>query len=158
IARLKAQVEALSQPQASPPPAVSQTLPASRATASASPEPAPAPAADAGTKVTWKGAPEVSGEGGWSFKPRGRLQLDTGWIGAPSSLDAGDSLGLATEVRRAFLGVGGTLPGGFGYRLEADFAGDSVELTDAFLTYEAAEGLTLLLGHHKPFFGLEEET
>jgi phosphate-selective porin OprO/OprP len=108
--------------------------------------------------VSWKGGPEVSGEGGWSFKPRGRLQIDSGWIGAPSSLDAGDSLGFATEVRRAYLGVSGTLPGGFGYRLEADFAGDSVELTDAYLTYEPAKGLTLLLGHHKPFFGLEEET
>src|SRR5690606_2124619 len=117
-ARLKAQVQDLSQPKAAPVPAPPAAVPAAPA---ASDMAEPAAAADGGTRVTWKGAPEVSGEGGWSFKPRGRLQLDTGWIGAPSSLDAGDSLGLATEVRRAFLGVGGTLPGGFGYRLEADF-------------------------------------
>jgi phosphate-selective porin OprO/OprP len=153
IVRLKAQVDDLSQPQSNPaPPSIAPASGTSDVSAK------PAAATDPGPKVTWKGAPELRAEGGWSFKPRGRLQLDTGWIDAPSSLDAGDSLGFATEVRRAYLGLGGTLPGGLGYRLEADFASDSVELTDAFLTYEAAEGLTLLLGHHKPFFGLEEET
>ena len=30
----------------------------------------------------------------------------------------------------------GDIPGGFGYKFEADFAGDSVALADAILTYE----------------------
>src|SRR5688500_10128530 len=35
-------------------------------------------------KIGWKGAPELSTEDGWSFKPRGRLQVDLGAISAPS--------------------------------------------------------------------------
>jgi phosphate-selective porin OprO and OprP len=131
-------------------------------------EPAPAPAtivAQADTQaepgkapvsVEWKGAPEIKGEGGWSFKPRGRLQIDTANVDAPDSAAFGNSFGTATEFRRAYLGVEGSLPGNFGYRIEADFAESSVELTDVYLTYEPADGITLTLGHHKPFFGLEE--
>ena len=52
---------------------------------------------------------------------------------------AGNSLGVGTEFRRAFLGFEGTLPGEFGYRIEADLANSSVELTDVYLTYKAAQ-------------------
>src|SRR5688572_29464661 len=63
-------------------------------------EAAPAPAAPASeTEVEWKGAPELTGEGGWSFKPRGRLQVDTAAIDAPAAIP-GDSLGFGTELRR----------------------------------------------------------
>jgi phosphate-selective porin OprO and OprP len=113
----------------------------------------PAPAA----KVEWKGAPELSAHGGWSFKPRGRLQVDAAMIDAPSSIP-GNSLGFATEFRRVYLGLDGTIPGGFGYRVEADFANSSVNLTDVYLTYRLARGVTLTLGQHKPFGGLEEMT
>ena len=58
-------------------------------------------------KVAWKGAPELEGKGGWSFKPRGRLQYDAGIVNAPGSIsDRG--LGFASEVRRARLGVEGS--------------------------------------------------
>lgn len=109
-------------------------------------------------EIAWKGAPEISAPGGWSFKPRGRMQLDSGVLGLPASVPAGDSRGIATEVRRAYLGVDGKLPGGFGYRLEADFAPSPVELTDIYLTYEPSDALTLTLGHHKTFSGLEDLT
>lgn len=123
------------------------------------PSPTPAPAmAQQETKVAWKGAPEVSAPGGWSFKPRGRLQLDSAVIDAPASVDAGDRLGFGTEVRRAFLGVEGTLPGNFGYRMEVDVAASGVELTDVFLTYKPTDKLTFTLGHQKAFWGLEELT
>jgi len=52
----------------------------------------------------------------------------------------------------------GTIPGGFGYRLEADVANSTVELTDVYLTYKPARELTLTVGQHKPFWGLEELT
>ena len=91
-------------------------------------------------------------EGGLSFKPRGRLQLDTAAIDAPDGV-AGDKLGVGTEIRRAFLGIEGTLPGDFGYRIEADLANSSVELTDVFLTYKPTDELTLTVGQHKPFGG-----
>ena len=114
---------------------------------------APAPAAT----ITWRGAPEIAGEGGWSFKPRGRLQIDTGVIDAPSAI-AGNSLGFGTEFRRAYIGVEGTLPGGFGYRMEADVANSAVDLTDVYLTYKASRELTLTAGQHKAFWGLDEMT
>lgn len=148
IARLSAQVTELQARIDSQPPAA-PAAPAVAAASPAAPEESPA-------SIAWKGAPEISGEGGWSFKPRGRLQIDTATVNAPDSAAFGNSLGTATEFRRAYLGVEGSLPGNFGYRLEADFASSSVELTDVYLTYEPADGLIFTLGHHKPFFGLEE--
>ncbi len=105
--------------------------------------------------VAWKGAPEFTGKDGWSFKPRGRLQVDTGGVDAPGT---NTSLGMATELRRAFLGVDGTMPGGIGYRAEIDVANSGVEITDLYLTYKASPKLTLTLGQHKPFWGMEEMT
>lgn len=105
-------------------------------------------------KIGFKGAPEIKGKDGWSFKPRGRILYDFGTVNAPDSIvDAG--LGFANEARRIRLGASGSIPGGFGYKLEADFAGNDVELTDAHFTYEDG-GLTVTLGQHNNFQGLEE--
>ncbi len=114
-----------------------------------------AEAAKSPVDVAWKGAPEISGEGGWSFKPRGRLQMDAGTINAPDSTGVVDGFG--SELRRARLGVEGDIPGGFGYKFEVDFAGNKVELTDAILTY-ATGGLTISAGQHNNFQSLEELT
>lgn len=133
-------------------------LRAREASNQAQPDAAPASKSDAGEKastVSWEGAPEISQEGGWSFKPRGRVQVDTAAIDAPGSV-AGD--GLSTEFRRVYLGVDGSLPGNFGYRVEADIASSSVELTDVYLTYDASDALSFTLGHHKTFSGLEDTT
>lgn len=107
------------------------------------------------TEVSWKGAPEISGEGGWSFKPRGRLQFDAGFIDAPETIGQPDGFG--SEARRIRLGVEGDMPGGFGYKLEADFAGGGVEIADAILTYQDG-GLTVSAGQHNTFQSLEELT
>jgi len=105
-------------------------------------------------KIAFKGAPEIKGEGGWSFKPRGRILVDAGTVNAPNSIvDRG--LGFANEARRIRMGVSGSMPGGFGYKLEADFADNEVDLTDAFLTYEQG-GLTVTAGQHNNFQSLEE--
>jgi phosphate-selective porin OprO/OprP len=123
---------------------------ASAATAAAAP-------AAGGPRVAWKGAPEITGESGWSFKPRGRIQLDAGTVSSPPGIaDAG--LGFGSELRRAFIGFDGTVPGGFGYRAEIDVAGSAVEITDFYLTYQASRELGFTLGHQKPFWGLEELT
>lgn len=103
--------------------------------------------------VKFKAAPELSGEGGWTFKPRGRANIDVGYVSAPSSTGA-DS-GFDAEARRIRLGVAGDIPGGFGYKIEADFAEDEVALTDAIITYEDG-GLTLSAGQHNNFQSLEE--
>lgn len=160
IDRLSAQVDELKaqvrtgQASAS---AVPATASAVAASASETAKPASAPTADKAVNVAWKGGPEITGPGGWSFKPRGRLQIDSAVVAAPAGIP-GNETGVATEFRRAFLGVEGTLPGGFGYRMEADVANSSVELTDVFLTYKASKDLTLTVGQHKPFTGLEELT
>jgi phosphate-selective porin OprO/OprP len=107
-------------------------------------------------EVAWKGAPEFS-SGDWSFKPRGRLQFDLGYLALPAGV-ADKSAGFGSEVRRAYLGFEGKMPGGFGYRAEIDVAPSAVEITDLYLTYNPSKELTLTVGQHKPFWGLEEMT
>jgi phosphate-selective porin OprO/OprP len=138
-----------------------QTLETRLDAATAQPAPAPVPVppsvtAKPATEINWKGGPEIKTADGWSFKPRGRMQLDVAGVDAPGSV-AGNSLGVGTEFRRLFLGVEGKIPGGFGYRIEADFANSSVELTDAYLTYGTGP-VTVMAGQTKPFWSLEELT
>lgn len=107
---------------------------------------------------SWKGAPLFEDkESGWSFKPRGRLQYDLGWVGKPEGV-TDRSLGFSNELRRARLGVEGAMPGGFGYKFEADFADNSVEITDAIISYRASDDLGLVVGQHNNFQSLEELT
>ncbi|APG63582.1 porin [Sphingorhabdus lutea] len=105
-------------------------------------------------KVKWKGAPEFSNDDGWSFKPRGRILYDAATVSTPSGI-TDNGLGFSNEVRRARLGVQGTIPGGFEYKFEGDFANGGVELTDAFLAY-AGKNVTINVGQHNNFQGLEE--
>jgi phosphate-selective porin OprO and OprP len=155
VAALRAEVAALKAQLAD----VSQKVDA----VSAAPAPAAVPAAPAAatvpeTEIKWSGAPELKTKSGFSFKPRGRIQFDIGTVNAPNSVAlATPSLGTSTEFRRLFLGVDGTLPGGFGYRAEADFANSSVNLTDVWLTYKAGNAL-ITVGQQKTFSGLEEQT
>ncbi len=107
------------------------------------------------TTISWKGAPVIESESGWSFKPRGRLMYDAGWIYAPDMTGADNGFG--NEVRRARLGVQGDVPGGFGYKFELDFAGNEVEVNDAIISYEDGD-LELAIGQHNNFQGLEELT
>ncbi|MGE3692222.1 MAG: OprO/OprP family phosphate-selective porin [Novosphingobium sp.] len=108
------------------------------------------------TTIVWKGAPEIEGKGGWSFKPRGRVNFDAGTVSQPNGItDKG--LGFANEIRRARLGVEGSIPGGFGYKFEMDFAPSSVEVTDALLSYKHG-GLTVTAGQHNNFQSMEELT
>jgi len=111
--------------------------------------------ASEGATIAWKGAPEITGKGGWSFKPRGRLQYDAGTISAPE-ID-GKEDGFGNEARRVRLGVEGDIPGGFGYKFEADFAGNEVEIADAMLTY-ADGGLKVAIGQQNNFQSMEELT
>lgn len=105
--------------------------------------------------IAFKGAPEIKGDGGWSFKPRGRLQYDTGFVNAPDTTGREDGWG--TNVRRARLGVQGTMPGGFGYKAEVDFANSEVAVTDAYISYEAGD-LEISVGQFNNFQSLEELT
>lgn len=107
-------------------------------------------------KVKWRGAPEISNENGFSFKPRGRVQWDVASSNTPAGVGEDSGGGLRTEFRRVYLGVDGKLPGGFGYRVEADIA-DGVSLTDVYLSYSTGP-VTITAGQVKPFWGLDEMT
>ncbi len=131
---------------------------ASAAVAAIPAQPAATVSAKPATEVTWDGAPRLATKDGWSFKPRGRLQVDVAGVDAPEGLAGHKSLGIGTELRRAYLGLDGTMPGGFGYRIEADFANSGVDLTDLYLTYKASPKLTITLGQHKPFQSMEDMT
>ena len=104
--------------------------------------------------------PAAAAPSEWSIKPRGRLQFDFGTIGGTTlDLPANQAqLGPDTRIRRAYLGVDITIPGGFGARFETDFAADPITLTDAYVFYKPNKDLTITAGHHKPFWGLEEMT
>jgi len=106
--------------------------------------------------VEWKGAPKIKGEGGWSFKPRGRVQVDVATVDAPSGV-SDPGLGFSNELRRVRLGAEGTVPGGFGYKVYGDIASGGFTLNDAFFYYKK-NGLKLSFGHLNNFQGLEELT
>ncbi|MDA0819464.1 MAG: porin [Proteobacteria bacterium] len=133
--------------------AASQAASAASETASAAVT--AAEAADAGASIAFKGAPEIKADGGWSFKPRGRLQYDAGITSVPSS--TGRSDGFGSEAHRARLGVSGDMPGGFGYKFEVDFAGNDVAATDAIISYEAGDA-EISVGQMNTFQSLEELT
>ena len=147
ISRLSERIDQLQAEPAAPAPVIAAQAPVA----------APAPATPPPVQIAWRGAPEITGEGGFSFKPRGRLQVDAGTVSAPAGISDA-STGFGSEIRRAFLGAEGKLPGGFGYRAEIDIAASAVEITDLYLTYQASPDLTLMLGQTKPFWGLEEGT
>lgn len=119
------------------------------------PAPAPAPAAPVVTAAAPTPAPAPAAASA-SVRLRGRIQIDAGFVNAPDALvDRG--LGFSTELRRVYLGVDGTIPGGFGYRLEADFADNDIALTDAYLNWTRGP-LTLTLGNQKTFASMEDQT
>jgi phosphate-selective porin OprO/OprP len=106
---------------------------------------------------SWKGAPQlVDKEAGWSFKPRGRLMYDFATVNGPDGFSNG-GLGFSNEVRRARLGVEGTIPGNFGYKFELDFAPGEIEFTDAYLSYSRGP-VELIVGQHNNFQSLDELT
>ena len=121
-------------------------------------QPAATASAKPATEISWDGAPKLTASGGWSFKPRGRMQLDVAGVNAPNSLVSRQKLGIGTEFRRAYIGFDGTIPGGFGYRVEADLANSGVDLTDVYLTYKASPQITITAGQHKPFQSMEDMT
>ena len=122
----------------------------------ASPAAAAATAPAPPENITWKGAPRFSNADGWSFKPRGRLVYDAAYVGSPDGVrDPG--LGFSNELRRARLGMEGSIPGGFGYKLELEFADGSPLFTDAYLDYGKG-ALTITVGQHNNFQSLEELT
>ncbi|MXP08647.1 OprO/OprP family phosphate-selective porin [Pseudoblastomonas halimionae] len=129
--------------------------PAADAEAAAETVRAAMPTDESGRAAVVKSAPATRGDGGWSFKPFGRLQYDAGATSVPDA--TGRSDGWGNELRRARLGVTGDMPDGFAYKIEVDFAGNEVEITDAIVAYGTGD-LEITLGQHNNFQSLEELT
>jgi phosphate-selective porin OprO and OprP len=109
---------------------------------------------------SWKGAPLFEDkEAGWSFKPRGRLQYDVGYVSNPEDNIVTRTLGFNTRFRRIRLGAEGTIPGGLGYKFEADFANGSVGFGDVIMTYSPKNApIVLALGNQETNNGLEQQS
>src|SRR5262249_8051851 len=74
------------------------------------------------TTPTWKGGPQFDDkDAGFSFKPRGAMQFDAGYVGFPNGKNLPgtvgglnyNNLGWNSRARRLLIGADGTLPGGF---------------------------------------------
>jgi phosphate-selective porin OprO/OprP len=78
------------------------------------------------------------------LKVRGRLQTDALLVNGDEHVG-----GVATQIRRFYLGVEGRSEDGFRYQAEADFAGGKVVLQDAFVGYQLNAQSELLAGHLK---------
>lgn len=122
-------------------------------------------------KVTpsWKGAPLVEDkEAGWSFKPKGLMQYDAGFVGFPDGrerrgtilggLNYGN-LGWNTRPRRLTIGAEGTIPGGFRYSAEFNFVQNALDFEDVLLAYDFKKSpVTAQIGYFYPFSSLETMT
>jgi phosphate-selective porin OprO/OprP len=107
---------------------------------------------------SWRGAPQLSdADAGWSFKARGRLHYDTGFVDAPGAYAVNRNLGFNSRVRRVRLGAEGTMPGGFGYKVEADFANSNVGFGDVLISYTpASKAWQARIGNFETLNGLEQ--
>lgn len=118
----------------------------------------------------WKGAPSWTGPDGWTFKPKGVLQFDAGYVSLPrdiaglvpvSNTSAGsgvntNNLGWNSRARRLIFGVEGSMPAGFGYKFEFELSQGGVQYEDLIISWQkpgSAWGVTL--GYQYPLSSLE---
>jgi phosphate-selective porin OprO/OprP len=96
-------------------------------------------------KVKWTdGGPEfTSGDGFFTFHPRGRVQIDASTTRG-SNFDARNISG--TEAASLRLGAEGSM-GKLGYKVEADFADEVVSIKEAYLSYDST-----LFGHKTEYY------
>ncbi|HEX8448923.1 MAG TPA: porin [Allosphingosinicella sp.] len=98
-------------------------------------------------------APTLSDDKGeFTFKPRGVIDADYALF---DERRGGYDYNDGTAFRRARIGLEGTAMKVFNYRIEVDFAGNQVGITDAYLQYAGVEHLLVTAGQHKAPFGLE---
>jgi phosphate-selective porin OprO and OprP len=125
---------------------------------------------------TWKGAPQFAdgSSGGFTFKPKGQIQVDAGFVSNPGSTGGTtgpitsafgasgintNNLGFNNRLRRVNVGAEGSLPGGFGYSFEFELSQGSVGYEDIVLTYQAkGSPLQFKVGHQYPLQSLDQMT
>jgi phosphate-selective porin OprO/OprP len=117
---------------------------------------------------SWKGAPQWADPGaGWTFKPKGVIQFDAGYITIPSYTGlAGtaatvggvntNNLGFNSRARRLIIGVEGTIPGDFSYKFELQLSQGAVDYEDMVIGYQkAGSPWSVTLGYQYPLSSLE---
>lgn len=117
---------------------------------------------------SWKGGPELADkDAGFSFKPKGFMQFDAGYVGYPNGDELRgtvgglnyQNLGFNTRARRIVFGAEGSLPGGFKYKAEFNLAQGTVDYEDILLSYDFKKSpLTITVGNFYPFSSLETVT
>ena len=119
---------------------------------------------DLDLKVKWKGAPEFSSsDGKFKMKIRGRLMTDYNGIDQDEPITGEGDIS-AVELRRARLGIEGVVFYDWKYKFEVDFAGDEVEIKDAYVAYanwtnaDFAELSEVRLGNQYVYTSLEQIT
>ncbi len=90
--------------------------------------------------------------GAFTFKPRGVIEADAGVF---NEREGGYQFSDGTQLRRIRLGFEGTAFKWWNYRAEVDFAGNAVNITDAYLQYTKIPKTVLTVGQFKAPFGLE---
>jgi len=117
---------------------------------------------------TWKGGPQLDDkDAGFSFKPKGFMQWDAGYVGFPEGDERRGTvggvnfanLGFNSRARRLVFGAEGTLPGNFGYKFELNFAQATVGYEDIILTYDFKnKPIQIAIGNFYPYSSLETMT
>lgn len=157
IAAMQAQIDALQSQLNELKSAQAKT--AAAVAAAPAPTATPAPAAKPSTPpiaVAWKGGPEITAEGGWRFKPRGRLQFDVADVENPNGAIPTANLGFNGRSRRILFGAEGDVPGGFKYRVEFDFAQNGVGYEDVMFQYApSGSPWSATVGYFYPYSSLE---
>ena len=110
-------------------------------------------------KITTKDKLEFASKDGQSkWKIFGRVQTDAAFYDSDTDIN-GNKVPLADfgqEVRRARIGVSGTIYGNWGLKIQYDFPSTAVK--DAFLSYTTEGGTQFKLGHFKEPFSISELT
>ncbi|TVV72823.1 porin [Sphingomonas solaris] len=115
---------------------------------------------------TFKGAPQWANDDGFSFKPRGFAQFDAGYLSTPGKTMNGtvgglnyNNLGWNARSRRLVLGAEGTLPGGFGYKVEFNYTQATIDYEDVVITWHhPGDPLQVTVGNFFPLSGLDAQT
>lgn len=112
-------------------------------------------------------ARSTSKESGFGFKPKGLIQMDAGYNGYPRGNELRgtisginfEDLGWNSRARRLVLGAEGSLPGGFRYSAEFNFAQGSVDYEDIVIAHDLGRApATIQVGNFYPFSSLETMT
>lgn len=90
------------------------------------------------------------GDGDFIFGIGGRLELDANFFFGEDKT----RLGNGVEIRRARLGVFGTMWRVWDYNLEVSFGGNQVSIADAYIRFNGFQPLPLTLGQDEVFFSI----